>query len=411
MDTSKINLIVFDEQENFVKTKDLLGYEGETIKRFFCVQNLSQFNDIVKNQLNKDDFIFLVVHVFGTTRNLAGISKFKASDISDNYPLLDFKYISEGNKQDDIQKLMIDNDFPVKKVYKYHQVRDEIKEDRFKAITIKQLLNYDESKKTDIEKESSKMKKTSEIKNSKYEYAIITALEEDEMEKILPMIERKGNIENSKHLIEYGQIKGKDNKQVIYASQQATGMVDAAILATELLQYKPKYLIMAGVLGGKPKKTEIGDVVIATKAFTIDKGKIDKLGFHPETEASNGENACITKLKRSKNEIANYLRNADNTRNSKIDIHFGPIGCVRQVIDLDGYFNDPINKTDRKAIALEMESYAVLRSCELVNEGRTKALIIKSVMDNTIDKDDNGKSYAGWSSAMFVKYILENDII
>ena len=32
-------------------------------------------------------------------------------------------------------------------------------------------------------------------------------------------------------------------------------------------------------------------------------------------------------------------------------------------------------------------------------------------MDNTIDKDDDGKPYASWSSAMFVKYILENDII
>ncbi len=58
-----------------------------------------------------------------------------------------------------------------------------------------------------------------------------------------------------------------------------------------------------------------------------------------------------------------------------------------------------------------MECYAVSHSCELVNNLQTKALIIKSVMDNTIDKDHHGKLYSSWSSTMFVKYILEKNII
>ncbi|MFD2726632.1 5'-methylthioadenosine/S-adenosylhomocysteine nucleosidase family protein [Hyunsoonleella rubra] len=404
METKNINLVVFDEEENFNKTKELLGYEGATIKRFYCVQSLIQMKEVI-NQLDDDDIIFLVIHVFGTTKNLKGIVKFKNSGILDEYPKLSYMYISEGNKQDDIQKLMIDNRISVEQVFKYHEVLDEIRNRRKIPLTKKELLgtsnilNYN----------------TSELNNYKddfkFDYAIITALEEDEMEKILPIIEREGKIDNSKHLVEFGHIKGYKSKKVIYASQQATGMIDAAILSTELLQYRPKYLIMAGVLGGKPKKTNIGDVVIATKTFTIDKGKIDDLGFHPEIESSSNENACITSIRREKQEITNFLRAEDKTRNSKIKIHFGPIGCVRQVIDLEDYFKDSISTTDRKAIALEMESYAVSRSCELVNNGQTKALIIKSVMDNTQDKDDDGKSYASWSSAMFVKYILKNDII
>ena len=404
METKNINLIVFDEQENFNKTKELLGYEGATIRRFYCVQTLPQVKEVV-NQLNNDDMIFLVVHVFGTTKNLKGIIRFKNSGILEEFPKLHYMFISEGNKQDDIQKIMIDNKINVEKVFKYHQVLDEIRNKRKIPITKEQLLS----------KSTSPISATNNVKNKEdylnCDYAIITALEEDEMEKILPMIEKKGKIENSKHLIEYGHIKGYDSKKVIYASQQATGMIDAAILATELLQYKPKYLIMAGVLGGKPKKTNIGDVIVATRTFTVDKGKKDKLGFHREIESSSNENACITSLKRKKKDITNYLRTEDSTRDSKIDIHFGPIGCVRQVIDLEDFFQDSISSVERKAIALEMESYAISRSCELVNNGQTKALIIKSVMDNTIDKDDDGKPYASWSSAMFVKYILENDII
>ena len=32
-------------------------------------------------------------------------------------------------------------------------------------------------------------------------------------------------------------------------------------------------------------------------------------------------------------------------------------------------------------------------------------------MDNTFAKTDGAKTYAAWTSAMFVRYILENDLI
>ena len=140
MDTKEINLLVFDTQENFDKTKDLLGYEGATLKRIFCIQSLNQFKEIIKSELSDDDLIFLVVHVFGKTNNLEGIAKFKASGILDSYPDIDFMYISEGNTIDAIRKLMIDNGHSVDNVFKYHQVRDELKANSRK-VSSKQQLN------------------------------------------------------------------------------------------------------------------------------------------------------------------------------------------------------------------------------------------------------------------------------
>jgi hypothetical protein len=58
-----------------------------------------------------------------------------------------------------------------------------------------------------------------------------------------------------------------------------------------------------------------------------------------------------------------------------------------------------------------MESYGVKRACELVNDGKTSPLIVKSAMDNTVDKVDEAKTYAAWTSAMVVKYALENNLI
>lgn len=244
-----------------------------------------------------------------------------------------------------------------------------------------------------------------------FDYAIITALEEHEMEKMLLFIVVEGIIPNSKHLIEYGYLKTNPSKKIVFSSQHSTGMVDASILATEMvIRHTPKFLIMAGVSGGKPKDVEIGDVIVATKVFTIDKGKIDEAGFHREPESRDVIHSCITKFKREKNKIVDHIASLDATR-GQFEIHFGPIACVRQVIDLEGFFALNISENERKAIALEMESYGVVRACELSNEGRTIPLIIKAAMDNTVDKIDDAKTLAAWRSAVFVKFILEQDWI
>jgi nucleoside phosphorylase len=189
-------------------------------------------------------------------------------------------------------------------------------------------------------------------------------------------------------------------------------MVDASILATEMIiRFQPKFIIMAGVLGGRPNEVNIGDIVVATKVFTIDKGKISDIGFKKEIEASNITSAHITTFKREKERIIDYIKAKNETRTSRVDIHFGSIACVRQVIDVDGYFEENISIADRKALALEMESYGISRACELANDGATIPLIIKSAMDNTVDKVDGAKIYAAWTSATFIQYVLENDLI
>lgn len=244
------------------------------------------------------------------------------------------------------------------------------------------------------------------------DYAIITALEDDEMEKILPLIVKEGEVEDSNNYIEYGYLRDKPSKKIVYASQHNTGMVDASILASELIiKFKPKFLIMIGVLGGKPADTSIGDVIIANKVFEIDRGKLTDVGFKKEASVANLKSREIIKINRKKREIEEFIKGVDETRKSHVQLHFGPIACVNQVIDVEDFFQEKITTVDRKAIALEMESFAIVRACELLNNGETKPLIIKSVMDNTQDKTDEGKTYAAWTSAKTLEFILLNDII
>ncbi|HMS39220.1 MAG TPA: hypothetical protein PKE69_03275 [Pyrinomonadaceae bacterium] len=408
METDKINLFVFDTKENFEnnkkENKNSLGSEGSTFKSIICVDDRNEFEQRFSS-LAENEFVFMIVHVF-YTKNINGIKLFEASGIKRKYPKLGFMFVSEGDKIE-IKKQMLDEEFEVEEVHKYHRVQSNLEAETFKVYTKKEILQLAGGQSANLSNKSDLMNKYPQC-----DYAIITALEEDEMEKVLLMITKIDRIPNEKHLIEYGQLTNNPNKKIAYASQQATGMIDAAILATELiLRFNPKFLIMAGVLGGNPNDVKIGDVIIATRVFTIDKGKLADYGFKKEIETTSNEHAYITNLIRNKKEIVKYIREKDETRESEIDIHFGPIACVRQVIDLEGYFAENITPIDRKTLALEMESYAVSRACDLVNDGKTKALIIKSVMDITQGKVDNAKPYAAWSSAECLKYILENDLI
>ncbi|AUD04053.1 phosphorylase family protein [Spirosoma pollinicola] len=264
------------------------------------------------------------------------------------------------------------------------------------------------------EQEISKKKDTISVthESSQCDYVIITALEEDEMERIIPVFTKVGNIKNDRHLIEYGYLTSNKDKRIAWSSQQATGMVDASILAAEMIiRFNPKFLIMPGVLGGKPEDTNIGDIVVSTKVFTVDKGKFNENDFKREIEADNTNSSYITAFHRNKNKIINYIKDSDPTRKNSINIHFEPVACVRQVINKKSFFIENIVTIERKAIALEMESYGIARACELINDGKTIPLIIKSVMDNTQNKNDGAKTYAAWTSAMFVIFILENDLI
>lgn len=391
----KVVLLFWDEKDNYEKEETKLKIGTSLYKDICNIHDADSFKDALNKHNEPSQHFLCLVHLSHSKDN-KGFYSFKNSKILKEFPGLNYYLITSSRLGDVYGK--VDN-LEGSYVYTYDSYQEKIF-NTFHPQTKYEMLHLYHK---DFEMN---------INLPQCDYAIITALEEDEMEKVLPMITKDKRVANEKHLIEYGHITAKPEKKIAYASQQATGMVDAAILATELITlFRPKYLIMAGVLGGKPKDVKLGDVVIATKVFTIDKGKISDFGFKMELETANTEGSHITALRRARKEITQYLRKEDNTRDSQIDLHFGSIACLRQVINLEGYFEEEVSAVDRKALALEMESYGVSRACELVNDGKTKALIIKSAMDNTEGKTDKEKPYAAWSSAKFIQYILENDVI
>lgn len=240
-----------------------------------------------------------------------------------------------------------------------------------------------------------------------FDYAIITALYRDELKFVEPYIKYGGEIvEDDKKLIRYGTLKSNQNKRIVYASLLNTGMVDAAIFTTDIItKYKPKVLIMPGVCGGRDDSgLNLEDIIVANKVFTFQKGKQEEDEFKPEWEGVDLNEKLIQQIQVGEDHIIQTLRYRGK-------IHYEPMACSTAVIDKEGILEKIIAEKDRKTMGLEMEGYGVARACQIANNGNTKCLIIKSVMDKTKSKDDSVKKEAAQNSANFTMKLIELEII
>lgn len=257
--------------------------------------------------------------------------------------------------------------------------------------------------------------------NVPIDFAIVTALYYDEMEEV----KRAFDI-NTSSRIEFGNNIGYSFEfnrfKVLAVSQAEMGMVDSAILSTELMmRFNPKYLIMPGVCGGD-SKLKFGDIVISKKVHLFQAGKLKEDGFDKESVEVKMDNVTIKKIQdRGKDivtEIKNELKNTSDPDLLKfkkywskgMSIHFEPTACSTMIIDKKHYFEEVIKEIDRKMVAVEMEGYGIARANEyLLCE--TKAILIKCVMDKTTKKDDDAKPYAAYVSAQFVKKLIEKNVL
>lgn len=385
MDTTKVNLIFFDTEERFEDVKSQIStYSYKSIKR---LNSIEEFESYIAD-FNNDDYFIVFIHIVAAT--LEGYYSGLKDDLRQKFPNLQFHWITRAGNT-------VSPDKVSEPVQCYVHIKKQITENQLQP----QLLSIIKNK-TNLDT----------IHKRPFNYAIITALEKDEMSKVLPIIEETDDSSTDTMLIKEGHLKSDSNKLIVYASMPKTGMIDASIVATSLIErYKPKYLIMAGVLAGKPEDTNIGDVVVANSIFTIDKGKMQEENLSPEHEIVPINTSAIARMERDCKSIERFIEDLDPIGRTQIKIHFSPIACVRHVVDKQNYFSEEITIRDRKTLGLEMESYGIARACELANNGDTTPLIIKSVMDNASNKTDEYKSLAAFTSASFVQYILENQLI
>lgn len=445
-------LLFWDTEENFSEEITQQKLIPEVFQEAALITSLDKLKETLNKYQSDQKFLFLI-HLNHAKDN-KGLASFKASKILAEFPNLKVYHVSSTSKKQ-IYATGENNSITV---YSYDDIHILI--GSFVRQTQSEMIASDFNITTNLS-----------VKNSikrHFDYAILTALYNDEFEELEQIFDfpKEEIISYKTKKFRVGYLKTNSNIQVIATFLNETGPVEASIVSTMMLElFTPKYLLMSGVCGGA-KEYNFGDIIIAKKIFAFQKGKIsdhpslldlldenvDKpfMLYDNNGQAVNPKNLCDSKnnpvtVKIEKIELEHdamisldtSLEEDLNTNLKKIkakinvdikakfsfsknppeiNIAIEPMASGTMVINKKDYFEEVIKAINRKAAAVEMESYGLARACQIANQGNTIPIVFKSVMDHTVKKEDapggtNVKKFASYTSAMFMKYLFEENVI
>lgn len=206
-----------------------------------------------------------------------------------------------------------------------------------------------------------------------------------------------------------GRIKsgGKD-VNIACAYLQEKGMVDAAIVAgTIISQWKPKLLVNIGMAAGIYSNTNFGDLIVPTSIIRHDSGELNEDGHWHEIQPAQTDVRLLQQLQNEPDETLLKIYNAWPGRKnySLPKVHFSPMACGSALIYSERIVNE-IRNRGRNIVGYDLESYAIHRSCQLLNGGNTKALVIKAISDFAVEIHDEEREYAAFVSAQYFKHVI-----
>lgn len=251
-----------------------------------------------------------------------------------------------------------------------------------------------------------------------YDFGIVCALDSELqpfMDKALP-----GSVsEIVKDEIHYKRAVLKTqsgrNLNFIAAFSSYMGIADSSIIATNMVtRFGVEKIYMVGVCGGRESEgVKIGDVIIPMESVAYQRGKLTNEGFLADIMSAKPREGGVIKCSDAndilnelfKEYLSNYIaKEGKSLEVEKPTVNYNVMACADYVIDKDDELNkisDMISK--RKLCAVDMESYGIFRTGELMN---INTMVIKSVMDLTNKKSDKYKPYASFLAANYLYQLL-----
>lgn len=256
-------------------------------------------------------------------------------------------------------------------------------------------LGNDQQKKPSSSVGRDSRPKKGEMKEDQYktDFVIITALEEEFMSVLNKFPKRQKILSDSKYQAYHAELTTNSSDQqhyeIIIACQTRMGQASAAALTILLCeQYKPHYILLVGIAGGKKNKVDLGDVMIADSIVDASEGEIKDGRRHPRWKQFPVDSKLLGE---SKHNLAN--QNWHNYLDKTLwhprmpRVHHAPIFSSCDVIK-DDQITSEYQETWNKAIGIEMESGGVAIAVFDYIKLKPDLLMIRSVSDFA-DKDKN----------------------
>jgi len=277
-----------------------------------------------------------------------------------------------------------------------------------------------------------KHKKNNNMERRKYNYdvAIINALQKPENTQVKRVLSDNWQVleleEDRTHTYYTTTIKSKSGRDITVVTTFMNQMagVSAATLATKVIyNFAPRYVFMTGIAAGvDPKDVDFGDILVCSEVWDGASGKIrtdneDMRKFEPDYRPLPLDNELknICMQMQSNQNLLNQIEQGYPTDNGKpktrLRVHIGPMASVPAVIARKEEV-DEIKKHARKLIGIEMESYGLFFAvANSINPRPKYCASFKSVSDFAdVEKADDYQEYASYTSAAFMKYLVEEKL-
>lgn len=207
--------------------------------------------------------------------------------------------------------------------------------------------------------------------------------------------------------------------KIVHAMAPEMGMVAASVTSDKLIiHFKPKYLVISGIVAGVRGKVNIGDILVADPSWDYASGKfVDKDGHH-SFKPNPLQIRLNAQVKAHFQEFANNRIVLDKIKaewpgkkpDSSLAVHVGAVASGASVI-ADKHVPELISESNRSVIGFDMETYGVYYAASNAPEPQPIPISIKSVSDFAdSEKNDNYREYAAYTSAKTLIYFCNTYI-
>lgn len=208
------------------------------------------------------------------------------------------------------------------------------------------------------------------------------------------------------------------DKNGIIITSPRMGLVSSSIVCARAIEvFKPKIICMSGICAGFSDKSNIYDVIIPDICHQHDSGKWDTDGFSPEIYSVQVNPDVRSKINEiiGRSDFKIFISDGIRCKKSEIpddkeyfefNVILGPASSGSSVV-ADEEMASEIKKQHRKAVAFEMETFALYEAARL-SPSTPKFFSAKAVVDNgNAKKGDAFHTVASLVSAKCVYKILE----
>ncbi|MFM9446842.1 5'-methylthioadenosine/S-adenosylhomocysteine nucleosidase [Streptomyces acidiscabies] len=201
--------------------------------------------------------------------------------------------------------------------------------------------------------------------------------------------------------LEQGRLEG--TPWTLALAELGEGALTTAILAKQIInELKPEALLFVGVAGGLKDDLRLGDVVVGTKVYAVQGGKITPEGRLERPESWHGSHALVQAARSALRDLRPDVRG-----------HRKPIACGDVVLaDQRSEFAARIRRSYNDAYAIEMEGSGIAHAAHLSRQ--LDALVIRGISDfadpekSTADASGSQELAAGQAAKVAIEVLRKH---